>query len=152
MMKVNASPVNTNFGLFGLSFTLPLLYALNVVSVLTFSTSGLIMLFYSLNPQKGYAKKLLAYSYRKPIYTLLTFLSSLLIITSAASMLNINIPILGTSTMTLPSSLAMGADINATVNGSFQIPFYLAIVTAALCIIARLRHKQVIQKANEVKV
>ncbi len=145
LMKVNASPVNTNFGLFGTNFTLPILFALNLVSVLTFSVSGLIMLFYSINPTKPYAKQLLGFSYKKPLYTLATFLSSLIIITSIASLLNINIPILGSTTMNLPSSIAMGADINATVSGSFQLPFYLAIATAVLCIVARLRHARVVE-------
>ena len=143
LIKVNASPVNTNFGLFGTSFTLPLLWALNIVSVLTFSTSGLIMLFYSLYPKKSYAKQLLGFSYKKPLFSLVTFVSSLLVITTVASLLDINIPIVGSSTMTLPSSLAMGADINAAVSGSFQLPFYLAIVTAALCIVARMQHSRV---------
>ena len=142
LIKVNASPVNTNFGLFGTSFTLPILWALNVVSVLTFSTSGFIMLLYSLNPTKGYAKQLLGFSYKKPLYSLVTFLSSLLIITSTASLLNVNVPLLGTSTMSLPASIAMGVSINATVSGDFQLPFWLAIITAALCIVARLQHGQ----------
>lgn len=146
-MKVNASPVNTNFGLFGSNFTLPLLYALNLVSVLTFSTSGIIMLIYSLNPTKWYAKQLLGFSYKKPLFSVVTFLSSLIIITSIASLLNVTIPIVGSTTMTLPSSLAMGISINATVSGSFQLPFYLAIATAALCIVARLRHNRVIDEA-----
>lgn len=150
LMKVNASPVNTNFGLFGTNFTLPLLYALNIVSVLTFSTSGLIMLFYSLNPTKAYAKQLLGFSYKKPLFSLVTFLSSLLIITSIASLLNINIPLLGSSTMTVPASVALGVQINASVSGSFQLPFYLAIATAVLCIVARLRHKKVIAKTAKV--
>ena len=142
LIKVNASPVNTNFGLFGTNFTLPILWALNLVSVLTFSASGLIMLFYSLNPTKGYAKQLLGFSYKKPLYSLVTFLSSLLIITSTASLLNVNVPLLGSSTMSLPASIAMGVSINATVSGDFQLPFWLAIVTAVLCIVARLQHGQ----------
>jgi hypothetical protein len=146
LIKVNASPVNTNFGLFGTSFTLPILWALNLVSVLTFSASGLIMLFYSLNPTKSYSKQLLGFSYKKPLYSLVTFLSSLLIITSTASLLNVNVPLLGSSTMSLPASIAMGVSINATVSGDFQLPFWLAIVTAALCIVARLQHGQLKEK------
>jgi hypothetical protein len=46
LMRVNASPVNTNFGLFGAQFTIPLIWALNLVSVLTFTASGLVMLLY----------------------------------------------------------------------------------------------------------
>jgi hypothetical protein len=129
---------------------LPLLWALNIVSVLTFSTSGLVMLFYSINPTKHYAKQLLGFSYKKPLFSLVTFLSSLLIITSIASLLNINIPLLGSSTMTVPASVALGVQINASVSGSFQLPFYLAIATAVLCVVARLRHEKVIANAAKV--
>ncbi len=147
LIKVNASPVNTNFGLFGANFTLPLLWALNIVSVLTFSTSGLIMLAYSINPTKPYAKMLLGFSYKKPLYSLVTFLSSLIIITSVCSLIDIDIPIVGSDTMNLPSSVAMGISINAKVSGSFQLPFWLAIITAGLCIFARLRHSRVVGEA-----
>jgi hypothetical protein len=66
-MKVDASPVNTNFGLFGDQFTLPLISAFNLVSILAFSASGLVMLFYSLVPTKPYSKQLLGFSYKKPL-------------------------------------------------------------------------------------
>ncbi len=148
LIKVNASPVNTNFGLFGSNFTLPLLWALNIVSVLTFSTSGLIMLVYSLNPKKSYAAALLGFSYKKPLFSLVTFLSSLLIITTIASLIDINVPIIGSGTMNLPASVAMGISINAKVTGSFQLPFWLAIATAALCIVARVQHAKVVGKAS----
>ena len=89
LMKVNASPVNTNFGLFGAQFTLPLIWALNLVSVLTFTASGIVMLFYSLMPTKSYSKQLLAFSYKKPLFSLVTFVSGLLIITSIAGLLTL---------------------------------------------------------------
>ena len=42
LIKVNASPVNTNFGLFGgAQFTIPLIWALNLISILTFTACGL---------------------------------------------------------------------------------------------------------------
>lgn len=150
LMKVNASPVNTNFGLFGAQFTLPLIWALNLVSVLTFTASGLVMLFYSLMPMKSCSKQLLGFSYKKPLFSLITFVSGLLIITSIAGLLDINIPIVGSTTLNLPSNLTMGANINASVSGSFQLPFWLAMVAAALCIAARLYHGCVVaQKPNK---
>ena len=148
LMKVNASHVNTNFGVFGAQFTLPLISALNLVSVLTFTASGLVMLFYSLMPTKPYSKQLLGFSYKKPLFSLITFVSGLLIITSIASLFNINVPILGSTTLSLPSNLMMGANVNASVSGSFQLPFWLAIVATALCIAARLYHGRVDKKPN----
>ena len=73
LIKVNASPVNTNFGLFGTQFTVPLIWALNLISILTFTASGLVMLIYSLNPTKSYSKHLLGFSYKKPLYVLIIF-------------------------------------------------------------------------------
>ena len=66
LVQVNASPVNTNFGLFGTPFTVPLIWALNLVSILTLVASGAIMLLYSVVPTKPYAKELLGFSYKKP--------------------------------------------------------------------------------------
>jgi len=150
LMKVNASPVNTNFGLFGAQFTLPLIWALNLVSVLTFTASGLVLLFYSLMPIKSCSKQLLGFSYKKPLFSLITFVSGLLIITSIAGLLDINVPIVGSTTLNLPSNLTMGANINASVSGSFQLPFWLAMVAAALCIAARLYHERVVaQEPNK---
>ena len=37
LMKINASPMNTNFGLLGNQFTIPLISALNIGSILTFT-------------------------------------------------------------------------------------------------------------------
>jgi len=146
LMKVNASPVNTNFGLFGAQFTLPLISALNLVSILTFTASGIVMLFYSLMPTKPFSKQLLGFSYKKPLFSLITFVSGLLILTSIAALFGINVPIFGSTTLNLPSNLVMGANVNASVSGSFQLPFWLGIVAAALCIAARLYHGRVVGK------
>jgi hypothetical protein len=61
-VKINVSPMYTNFGLLGTHFAIPLLYALNIGSILTFLCSGIIMLIYSLAPTKSYAKELLDFS------------------------------------------------------------------------------------------
>ncbi len=148
LIKVNASPVNTNFGLFGSQFTLPLLFALNLVSILTFSVSGIVILLYSLIPTKPYSHKLLAFSYKKPLFSLVTFIAGLLVITSIAALLGVQIPLVGFSNMNLPSNLTMGINITAEVSAGFQLPFYLAIVTAALCIAARLYHPQLLKKVS----
>ena len=66
LLKVNASPVNTNFGLLGTQFTVPIIWALNIGSILTFLTSGIIMLIYSLVPTRSYSKDLLSFAYKKP--------------------------------------------------------------------------------------
>lgn len=141
MMKVNASPVNTNFGLFGTNFTVPLIWALNIVSILTFTVSGIIMLIYSLIPLKSYSKQLLSFAYRKPLYAVLSAVIGLVIIIFIVqAVAGINVPLMGQSTINLPSNMAEGINISVAVSGAFQWPFYLAIVAAALCITARFYH------------
>jgi hypothetical protein len=146
MMKVNASPVNTNFGVFGTQFTVPLIWALNLVSILTLAVSGVAMLLYSFFPTKSYSKELLGFSYKKPLYTLILFVSGLLVIISIAGVLGFSIPLLGSTTFAIPTQFVpTGLSINALVSGSFQLPFYFAIGAVALCIAARLYHGRVVK-------
>ena len=146
LIKVNASPVNTNFGLFGTQFTVPLIWALNLISILMFTASGMIMLIYSLNPTKSYSKHLLGFSYKKPLYVLISFVACLVAITIIAGFLGMSIPLMGSTTLSLPTQfMPTGLSISALVSGSFQLPFYLAIVAAALCIAARLYHRNLVK-------
>ena len=143
LMKVNASPMNTNFGLLGTQFTIPLIYALNIGSILTFLCSGIIMLVYSVIPTKPYAKDLLGFSWRKPLYSVIFSVVGLsIIILIAQTVLGISIPLMGTGTIILPSSLTMGVNISVLVSAAFQWPFWLAIVAASLCICARIYHRK----------
>ena len=142
LIQVNASPMNTNFGLLSLQFTIPLIWAWNLASILTFVAAGLVMLLYSVIPTKSYAKELLGFSYKKPIYALISFVVGLLVLVALASFAGVSIPVMGSSNVALPTQfMPMGASISVLVSGSFQLPFYLAIVAAALCIAARLYHK-----------
>lgn len=141
LLKVNASPVNTDFGLLGTQFTIPIIWALNIASILTLLTSGIIMLIYSVIPTKSYSKDLLSFAYRKPLYAVVFSLVGLLIATMAAkAAFGINIPLTGTSTIILPSSFTMGINISVLISTAFQWPFWLAIVAAGLCIAARIYH------------
>jgi len=144
LIQVNASPMNTNFGLLSLQFTIPLIWAWNIASILTFVAAGLVMLLYSVIPTKSYAKELLGFSYKKPIYALISFVVGLLVLVAIASFAGVSIPVMGSSNVALPTQfMPMGASISVLVSGSFQLPFWLAIVAAALCIAARLYHRRV---------
>ena len=66
LAKANVSPLNTNFNLLGTTFTIPLIWALNVVSLLTLVASGIAMVVYSIIPTKSYSKHLLGFAYKKP--------------------------------------------------------------------------------------
>ena len=142
LIKVNASPVNTNFGMFGTQFTVPLLFALNVACVLGLVACSLVMLVYSIIPTNTHAKQLLGFSYKKPLYIVISFIVSLIIITVAAGYFGLTVPIMGSATMTLPPNWTMGANISFIVNGSFGLPFWLAIVAAALSLAARMYHSR----------
>ena len=152
LMKVNASPVNTNFGLLGAQFTIPLIWALNLVSILTFTASGLVMLLYSFIPTKSYSKQLLGFSYKKPLFSVITFVAGLLVTTSIAGLLGVSIPLMGSTTLMLPTDLTMGVSISALVSGSFQLPFWLAIVAVVLCIAARLYHGHIVEEQKSATV
>src|SRR3989304_2541056 len=78
LIQANASPVNTNFGFLGTAFTVPFIWALNIVSLLMLVASGVAMLVYSVFPAKPFSKHLLGFGYKKPLFTLLFFVIGLL--------------------------------------------------------------------------
>jgi hypothetical protein len=144
LIQVNASPMNTNFGLLSLQFTIPLIWAWNLASILTFVAAGLIMLLYSVIPTKSYSKELLGFSYKKPIYALISFVVGLLVLVAIASFAGVSIPVMGSSNVALPTQfMPLGLSISVLVSANFQLPFWLAVVAAALCIAARLYHRRV---------
>ena len=144
LLKANASPVNTNFGFLDTTFTIPFIWALNVVSLLTLLASGIAMLVYSIIPRKPYSEHLLGFGYKKPLFTLLFFVVGLVAITLILqAVLSINVPLMGSTTSTLPIPFASGITISVLMSAAFLWPFWLAVVAAGLCIAARLYHKKV---------
>ena len=151
LLKVNVSPVNTNFGLLGTQFTIPLIWALNLGSILTFLISGIIMVIYSFIPMKSYSKDLLSFAYKKPLYAVIMCVVGLLIITFAMrATLGISVPLTGTGTVILPSSLTMGINVSVASLAAFQWPFWLAIVAAGLCIVARVYHRKLFPTPKQI--
>jgi hypothetical protein len=140
LIKINASPIYTSFGIFGTQLTVPLIWAANLVAILTFSACGIIMLIYSLIPTKPYANQLLGFSYKKPLYAVVSFVALLVIILLIAGHFGVYIPINGSATVTLPGSWTSGATVSALVSAAFLLPFWLAVAAAALCLGAKLFH------------
>jgi hypothetical protein len=140
----NFSPVNFNFSLFNTLLTVPLIWALNIASLLTLLAGGIALLIYSALPTKSYAKPLLGFGYKKPLYALILFIIELAILYFSATILTgISFPLVGSGTLQLPTSIAPGGiSISVGVSAAFGWTFYLAIVVAALCIAARLYHKK----------
>jgi hypothetical protein len=150
LFQINTSPINTSFSLVGNQpFVIPLVWAFNLISILTLASGGIIMLIYSLVPTKSYSKKLLSFSYKKPLYAVVIFVVSLIsIVIVARSAFGFNIPLLGAERIQVPQSMTFGATISALVTANFLWPFWLGIVTAGLCIAARLFHERVVSKYN----
>jgi hypothetical protein len=144
LIKINASPVNTNFGFLDTSFTIPFIWALNVIGLLTLLLSGVAMIIYSVMPTKSFAKPLLDFGYKKPLFTFLFFIIGLVVVTVILqAVLNFNLPLMGSTTNTLPIPFASGVTLTVLLSAGFQWSFWLAVVAAALCIAARLYHKKV---------
>jgi len=143
-LKANASPVNTNFGFLDTSFTIPFIWALNVVSLLSLLASGVVMLVYSIIPTKPYSKQLLGFAYKKPLFTLLFFVAVLFALTLLIqAILHFNVPLAGSTTSTLPTQFTEDTTISVLLSAEFQWPFWLAAVAAGLCIAARIYHKRI---------
>jgi len=144
LLKVNASPVNTNFGVLDTSFTIPFILALNIVSLLTLLASGIAMIVYSIIPRKSYSKHLLGFGYKKPLFTVLFFVIGLVVTTVILqAVLSLNVPLMGSTTSTLPIPFVSGITLSVLLSAGFQWSFWLAVVAAALCIAARLYHRKV---------
>ena len=110
------------------------------------------MLVYSLIPTKPYAKDLLSYAYRKPLYMVILYIVGLLVtmyITQAA--IGVGVPLSGSSIITIPASLTMGANISVAISSTFQWPFWLAIVTAGLSLTARIFHAKFSASKQDVQ-
>jgi hypothetical protein len=147
LIRINASPVNTNFGFLDSSFTIPFIWALNVIGLLSLLLSGIAMLIYSVMPTKSFSKPLLDFGYKKPLYTFLFFVIGLLAVTVILqSVLSINLPLMGSATNTVPIPFASGVTLTVLLSAGFQWPFWLAAVSAGLCIAARIYHKKVAEK------
>ncbi len=144
LFKANVSPVNTNFGLLGTGFTIPFIWALNMVSLVMLFASGIVMVAYSVIPNKPYSEHLLNFSYKKPLFSLIFFIAGLLAVTVILqAVLGINMPLVGSAPATLPESLTRGLTMSLILSAGFQWPFWLGVAATALCIAAKLHHRKI---------
>jgi hypothetical protein len=148
ILQANFSPVNLNFAFFSQAVTMPLIWALNLASLLTLLAGSLVMLVYSVLPNKSYSKQLLGFGYKKPLYALIIFIVELVVIYVTAKVaMNFDLPMFGSAAMKVPSTIlpdAAGVSITITVMSAMQWPFVFAIVVSVLCIVARVYHKKVV--------
>jgi hypothetical protein len=154
LMTTNVSPLNTNFDLFGSSVSVPLIFALNVASLISLSAGGIIMLIYSVRPLGRHSVRLLGFAYKKPLYSVVFFLAGLVVtIAVVGSLFSISVPLLGSQTSVLPAEFTQGVSLRVLMSAGFQWPFLLAITSAGFCIGARIYHSKVIDpKPAETKL
>jgi len=153
LMKINASPVNMNFGFLDTSFTIPFIWALNVIGLLTLLLSGVAMLVYSVMPTKPFSKPLLDFGYKKPLFTFLFFVIGLVVVTVILqAVFSINLPLMGSATSTVQIPFASGITLSVLLSAGFQWSFWLAAVAAGLCIAARVYHKKVAAHKPDIAV
>jgi hypothetical protein len=144
LIEASVSPLSTNLNFLGSTFTIPLLWALNLMCLLSLVASGIAMLVYSIIPTNPHSKHLLGFAYKKPLFTLLLFIIALFALTQTINAIfSINVPLIGSATATLPETMTYGATLNVIISAEFQWPFWVGAVAAGLCITAKLYHKRI---------
>jgi hypothetical protein len=144
--QVNFSPVNFNAALFGTTLTVPLIFAMNLACILTLSSGGIIMLIYSLKPNKPYSKRLLGFGYKQPIFAVVLFVIELIALTAVAGIVwGFAFPLMGSGSLQIPQQMIPGGGVSVSVGviAAFEWPFYFAVIVAGLCITARLSHGRI---------
>jgi hypothetical protein len=141
LLQADVSPLTTNFKFLGKPFGVPLITALNIVGLLSFIASGVVMLIYSVLPTKPYSKHLLGFAYKKPLFTLVFFVVILVVIPLLVQAIaGINVPVSGSATVPIPEALIGGTTVSLLISTGFLWPFWLAVVASVLCIGARIYH------------
>lgn len=146
LIAANVSPLYTNFNLAGNSFTIPAILAVNISCILLSLIGAVLILVYSVKPNKSYSKTLLNLSFATPllfvvIFTVALFALSYIILT----MYGFNFPIVGSANVQLPSNANGESSVSMQLTAEFMLPFYLAVVSSILCIASRIYHKRIAQ-------
>jgi hypothetical protein len=148
LVTANVSPLYTDFNFVGYWFTIPLLWALNLGSVLSMAAGGVAMLIYSIYPGKSYSKNLLGFGYKKPLISVLLFVIILIVLTQTIqAVFSLTVPLVGSATSVLPETMTYGTIVRVLITANFQWPFYLATVAAGLCIAGKFYHKKLFAPA-----
>lgn len=146
LAAVNTSPFATKVNLLDVTFTPPLIGALNLMAALGFVASGIVMLIYAVLPNKNYSLHLLGFSYKKPLIGVITFVAVLFLTTAIlASIIQLDVPLSGSTVSTLPVEMTQGINVSVMILADFEWPLLLAILAAGLCIAAKLYHKKLIK-------
>jgi hypothetical protein len=146
VVVVDTSPVATGFSLLGKSLTVPLILAVNLSGLLSFLACGIVMLVYSVLPLKSYSKHLLNFAYLTPLFGVVFLVVGVF---TAVSIMNnylgLSIPVSGSVTGTLPSSLMQDVTVKVAFSTGFLWTFWVAIVASGFCVVAKLYHRQIVK-------
>jgi hypothetical protein len=150
-VKVNISPLTTSFVLLGKTrATPPLILALNITALLFFTAAAIVLLIYSMIPTRSYSMHLLGFAWKKPLYAVVIFVVSLVVVSYVAgSYIKVNIPVAGTADSELSIE---GNSINFSVTTGFTWTFLLAVVATGFCVAARIYHRIIVPKPKPAPV
>ncbi|MGQ9552006.1 MAG: hypothetical protein ACUVUE_06215 [Candidatus Bathycorpusculaceae bacterium] len=139
--KVDVSPLDINAQFLGLDVEIPILWYLTLSGKLIMLTAIVALFACSICPENKYAKNLLSYGYKRPLIMVTVLVVILIILTALVGLiLPIKVPFLGTETTTLTFE---GAKVSVPIYASFTWVFWLAIITAALAVLARVYHRRI---------
>ena len=141
LLQVDYSPLSYNIRFMGSQVSAPIVWFINLAAQLSLLSCAIAMLIYSILPNKTYSKSLLNFAYKKPLIVVVIFAVSLFAITYVAGMLlGINVPLAGSADV----SLTFGAvALELSLVAGFTWVFWLAVVSAGLCFVARFYHRKV---------
>jgi hypothetical protein len=144
LAEVSFSPVNLNFSVLGSYISIPLILALNVAAFLTLASGGIVMLIYSVFPNRSYSKRLLGFSYSKPVVAVVFFVVELVALSVLVkNYVGFSFPLIGESSIQLPGSVSSGMNVSVAVFAGFEWPFYFAIAVSVLCVFVRYYHRKI---------
>ncbi|MCL5877372.1 MAG: hypothetical protein M1540_06130 [Candidatus Bathyarchaeota archaeon] len=153
LASVNFSPVNFNLALFNTILTVPIIWALNLACLLTLLAGGISLLVYSVLPTKSYAKSLLGFGYKKPLYAVILFMVELIVLYLSVTLLTgVNLPLIGSASLQLPDILSGGITVKVAVSAFFNWTFYFAIAVVVLCFAARVYHRKAAKPVTSISV
>ena len=151
LIAANVSPLYTNFNLAGNTFTIPAILAVNISCILLSLIGAVLILVYSVKPSRPYAKTLLNLSFATPLLFVVIFTVALLALSYIIlTMYGFNFPIVGSTSVQLPSNTTGEMSVSMQLTAEFLLPFYLAVVSSFLCIAARIYHKRIPKPATNL--
>jgi len=140
------SPFDAGIELFGTAVEVPILFYLNLGAKITILLTAATLLLSSTNAVKKHSARMLDLSYKKPVYmtasiVILGILSKFVLLSTS----NIDIPFVGASVLQLSSK---GVNISVPIISAFTIAFWLAVLSSALAMAAKVYHLKFIRPLN----